>query len=323
MRHVLLLFVAFAVIVSAQVQPPVPSPPPQTARQALIEMFRGKDPEAFAKHLPEVARQALTRKSDTPETSVVQKISTIGQQMTAGGKVETFDVGPTLLVLQTEGSEKEKTELIVEHDNFTGENDEIELSIHIYRNGEPTFLPAIPRLIFTMTQEKEVWRLSELTLAAHVPLTDPDYLKGLRRKEDESRENLASARVNVIASAELDYASKHPDRGYTCTLGELLKGDGLAPSGPDQPPTLPEVARNDPGLAAEESNGYHFALAGCNGSPALKFQVTATPVETDSEMKAFCSDESGQVRYDASGKGAACLRRGQPVNQGGNNAQID
>src|SRR5258708_4322202 len=36
-------------------QTPAP-PPPQSARQALIEMFVGKGPDDFVKHLPEDAR---------------------------------------------------------------------------------------------------------------------------------------------------------------------------------------------------------------------------------------------------------------------------
>ena len=35
------------------------APPPQTARQALIEMFLSKNPDAFTKHLPAVASKAL------------------------------------------------------------------------------------------------------------------------------------------------------------------------------------------------------------------------------------------------------------------------
>ena len=103
-----------------------------------------------------------------------------------------------------------------------GETDEIEVSIHVYRDGEPEFLPVVPRLIFSMTQEKEIWRLTEATLAAHVPLTDPDYLKGVRKKEDEADENMASARVSMIALAEAGDASQHPHRGFSCNLTELF-----------------------------------------------------------------------------------------------------
>jgi len=223
-------------------------------------------------------------------------------------------VGPTLLV--SEQDDHERVELIVEHDYLMGENDEIELSIHVYRNGEPEFLPVIPRLVFSMTQEKEIWKLTEATLEAHVPLTDPDYLKGIRKKQNEASENLASMRVSMMASAELRYSAHNPGRGYTCTLTDLF-GRGEAP---DQSPEASTSA-----FAAAASNGYHFAISGCEGSPASRFQVTAVPLDSDSEMKAFCSDESATVRFDAGGNGSVCLNRGQVLNQGAANfaGQVD
>jgi hypothetical protein len=175
--------------------------------------------------------------------------------------------------------EKVKTEVLVEPDSFMDENDEIELSIHIYRNGQPEFLPVIPWLVFSMTREKEIWRLSEIMLAAHVPLTDPDYLKGIRKQTDEMDENMASMRIGMIASAEIRYPSNHPDRGYTCALTGLF-GQGDTTDAPAPP-----------GAAADDSSGYHFSISGCQGKPASKFQITAVPIESDSEMKAFCADE--------------------------------
>jgi hypothetical protein len=303
------LLVAIATNSSLKAQTLTPTQPPQTARQALIEMFLGKTPEAFAKHLPELASRALIRKGEGSGNSMVQRISMIGQQFTAQGHVETFDVGPTLLVSeQDEGKEKVRTEVTVERDNLSGENDEIELSIQVYRDGQPEFLPVIPKLIFSMTQEKEVWRLTEATLALHVPLTDPSYLKAVRKKEDAASENMASARVSMIASAEVSYLSRHPDRGYSCSLTDLFGKEDTAGTQP-----IPDYA---PTFAGDESSGYHFSLSGCDGNPASKFQVTAVPIESDSGMKAFCADESGTVRFDAKGKGNACLSRGQILNPG-------
>ena len=300
------LFVAFAGIISAQgqIQPP---PPPQTARQALIELFLGKTPHAFERHLPEVARQTLIRKGETPETSIVQKIALIGREMSAQGQqVETFDVGPTLLVSE-EKNRSQKVEVMVERDSLMGEDDEIEVSIHVYRNGEPEFLPVVPRLIFSMKQEKEIWRLSEVTLSLHAPLMDPDYLKGVRKQQDESNEAMASGRVGMIASAEAAYAARHPDQGYTCKLADLFGQP--ASDAPDQtPPTF------DAGQASSEFAGYSFALSGCSGSPASKVQITATPNASDSGMKTFCADQSGTIRFIVGGKSSACLSQGQPLN---------
>jgi hypothetical protein len=306
MRNTCFVLLVVTAVISSQAQ--TQPPPPQTARQALIEMFLSKSPDAFLKHLPTAASHTLIRQGDSSGTSLVQKITMIGQQLTAQGHTETFDVGPTLLTSeQEEGRQKVKTEVIVERDNLMGENEEIELSIHVYRDGAPEFLPVIPRLIFSMTQEKEIWRLTEATLAAHVPLTDPDYLMGLRKQEDEANENRASARISMISSAEARYASNHPDLGYSCNLADLF---GKSESTPDQPA---EYAA--PGFGADES-GYHFALSGCNGTPASKFRVVAVPTEPDSGMKTFCVDESGTVRFEVNGKDTTCLHRGQPVASG-------
>ena len=116
-----------------------------------------------------------------------------------GEHIETFDAGPTLLIT-TQNEGHERIEVAVEHDSLLGEEDEIELSIHYYKDGQLQTLPVVPRLTFTFKQEKEIWRLNEVTAAAHVPLTDPDYLKGLRKEQDEANETAAQNRVSIIAS---------------------------------------------------------------------------------------------------------------------------
>lgn len=308
MRHIrftLLFALAFTVSSLSQTQ----TPPPQTARQALIEMFVGKNPGDFEKHLPEMARQSLIRKGQSPEASMVQKIAMIARQFTAGRGVETFDVGQMLLVSeQNEG--REKVEVTVEHDYLTGEQDEIELSIHVYHNGSLEFLPVIPRLTFSLTQEKDIWRLTEATLAARMPLTDPDYLKGLRQKEDESNENMASATLNTMIATEVRYASQHPERGYTCNPSDLfgkIDSASMAAQTPEGPTSEP---------LSQDSNGYHFSFSGCEGSPATKFRVIAVPAESDAGMRTFCSDESGLVKFQVGGKSGSCFIRGQILNRG-------
>lgn len=307
-RVCFLCFIAFATCAWLPAQTPaIPAtPPPQTARQALIEMFLGKGPDDFTKHLPEAARQALIHKGDTPETSAALKASTIGRELVAqGGHIETFDAGPNLLISeQPQG--REKIEVTVEHDSLMGEDDEIELSFHSYKNGLPQTLPVVPRLIFTLRQEKEIWRLTEITAAAHVPLTDPDYLKMLRKKQDDANDSQIVARMNMIVVAENNYTSKHPDRGYSCTLTTLFAPD---------PGAAAEEGFYDPGQTSEEYNGYRFKLAQCEGTPASKYRVTAAPSDPDSEMKTFCADESGTLKFVTSGKSGSCFSRGQKVDQ--------
>lgn len=284
-------------------------PPPQSARQALIEMFLGKREDDFAKHLPQAARQALIHKGDSQETFILFRIAAIGHQIGSHGEhLEVFDEGGTLLVTE-QNAGHEKFEVLVERDSPLGDAEEIELSIQYYKDGQLQTLPVVPRLTFTFKQEAEIWRLTEVTAAAHVPLTDPDYLKGLRKQQDEANESAAQNRINTIAAAERAYANQHPDRGYSCTLSTLFSADpGAAPG--------ENGSVYDPGQANDEWSGYRFALSGCNGTPASKYRITATPVDSDGEMKMFCADDSGIVKALSSTRSSSCFSRGEALNQG-------
>jgi len=299
------VFVIASISVSAQL--PTPAPPPQTARQALIEMFLGKGDNNFAKHLPEAARQALIHKGDNQETSTVLRISTIGRQLVAQGEhIETFDAGPILLKIdQSDGHER--FEVVVEHDNLAGEEDEIELSVHDYKDGQPQFLPVVPRLIFSFKQEAEIWRLTEVTVAAHIPLTDQDYLQGLRKQQHESNESAAQKRMAMIITAEQGYAGRHPDRGYTCSLATLFAPETGASTSDGGPMT-------DPSLTTDEWSGYRVAFSGCNGTPASRYRVSAVPIESDTDTKMFCADESGMLKKLSGRNSSNCISQGEVVN---------
>jgi hypothetical protein len=271
-------------------------------------MFFGKGADNFAKHLPEDARHTLIRKGEASETSWALRIADAGRQIAAQGEhVETFDTGPNILVVeQAKGTEK--FEVTVEHDSLLGEADEIELSFHLYKDGQPVPLPVVPRFTFTLQKENGIWRLTEVTAAAHVPLTDADYLKSLRQQQDEANETAAQTRLTMISIAEKGYAANHADRGYTCSLSALFTPD---------PSTPRETSFYDPGQGNEEWNGYRFAIAGCEGSPASKYRLTAIPSDPDSEMKTFCVDESGAVKFVKRGKPSSCFTRGQAANSEG------
>lgn len=299
------IWLALVVAVVARVVSPLGAqtvpPQQQTARQALIEMFMSKNQDAFARHLPDAARQALIRKGETAETSFVLRIAALGRGMLAQGEhLETFDVGPNILVSERP-DQHERLEVTVEHDSLMGDQDEIELSVHPYKDGQEQPIPVVPRLIFTLTQEKEIWKLAEVTVAAHVPLTDPDYLKGVRKQQNEANESTAQMRMNMIVGQQMSYATQHPEVGYTCAMPIIATG------GPDE--SLP----NGPAQASEESNGYRFTLSGCGRAPSTKYRLVAVPIEADSEEKTFCADESGKVKFVIGGTPSNCFSSGQVV----------
>src|SRR5579864_5221871 len=224
------------------------TPPPQSARQALIEMFLGKGENDLAKHLADITRKALIRKDESAESSIVLRIAAAGRSMAAQGRtVETFDTGPNILV--TEEPDHERVEVAVEHDSLMGDQDEIELSVHGYKDGQEEHLPVIPRLTFTLKQDNDVWRLTEITVAGHIPLTDPDYLKGLRKQQDEANEQMAQMRVNMIVNGQQAYSTAHPDIGYACALSSLV------PQKTESTDAEPTPTSFDPGQGSEQWNG--------------------------------------------------------------------
>lgn len=100
--------------------------------------------------------------------------------------------------------------------------------------------------------------------------------------------------MRTLVDAETHFAEAYPDVGYTCTISDL-----------DSYEMLRKLAKNG------QRNGYAFELAcpaGEGTGPRRTFQVTARPLHA--ELPAYCSDQSGVLRYDEQGSTAKCLQSG-------------
>ena len=112
----------------------------------------------------------------------------------------------------------------------------------------------------------------------------------------------AIVRVRAISEAEAQFARAHPQSGYTCTLSELPRNEGI----------VRVVAQ------AHIDNGYAFEIVGCEktevGKPNSTYHITARPLQ--SGQPAFCSDSSGVLNVSADDKGSQFSRyRPEPVIQ--------
>lgn len=280
--------------------------PRQTARQALLEMFTSRTADSFEKHLPGAARKALLKGGDASSSPILAEFVGFRAVVSsgAGQQLETFDSGPILLTFEEPGH---KAEVMVERDDLTGDEDEIELSFRTYKDGEPEPLPVRPRLTFSMKEEKHVWTLSEITLAAHIPLADPEYLRDLQKTQNAASESAAVGNVRTLLTAETSYNATYSERGFTCKLSELGGMDREAK------PSAQHALLIDPQLAGGKKGGYIFKIGGCEAPPSSKFNVTAEPADPDSGMRTYCATESGVVRSVKEGNGEACWRDGVPL----------
>ena len=108
----------------------------------------------------------------------------------------------------------------------------------------------------------------------------------------------AIGRVRAVAAAEDRFAKANPEVGYTCAISHL--------------PSDEQILR----LAKDGTdNGYAFEIVGCQPAESQKpnsmYRVIARPLH--SGLPAFCSDQSGIVRYDNGGSVERCLANGVPL----------
>jgi hypothetical protein len=299
---IVLLLAQFA---PSQTAPATP-PPPQTARQALIEMFFGKTPDHFRKHLAQNTKKAVAKlEAGGGKPNYFADFENLSSQFATGGgqQFETFDAGP-VLVSGRNPMAGEQFELHVDRDDLIGDEDQIELSVHAMKAGKPVGMPVLPKIQFSMKTEDDVWRLTEIAFTARAPIADPDYLASLvgqlQEQQRRTNEMMASATVHTLPLAESAYHSTHST--YTCSLKELAAGI----KGKNQSIFI------DDELAAGKKQGYVYALTGCDAS---RYKLAAEPATSASGQRAYCTDEGREVKSSISGKASTCFSSGEPANQ--------
>jgi hypothetical protein len=152
---------------------------PQTARQALLEMFFSKTPGTFVKHLPMATRAALEKSGALAH---LEQYSLMASQLrTEGQTLQTFETGRVLLVGENSKT-GDRIEISVDSDVAHGEEDDIALTFQTYKNGVMQRTPFMPQMAFSMKQEAGIWKLNEISVTIHLPLADPDFLKAITDK---------------------------------------------------------------------------------------------------------------------------------------------
>jgi len=298
---------------------------PQTARQALLEMFFSKTPGTFMKHLPTAMRLAF-EKPGAPNS--LQQYSLLMSQLQAQGQnVQTYETGSVLLTAE-EAKTGEKFDVAVENDTLNGDQDDIEVTFHTYKNGQQEATPFMPQVTFSMKQEAQIWKLNEISITIRVPLGNPDFLKAITENmpptpqsaggsgtfvprpeisvQPAGSDAMVLAAMRTILTAEVTYASTYSTVGYTCSLSSL---DGFGGGEPNER----QAMLINSGLASGKKYGYVFTLSDCAGTPATGFHLTAAPNGNTFGRKAFCADQSGVIRSSSDGNAATCLASGAPV----------
>lgn len=318
MRKVLfaaLLLLVFAVLSSAQQQ--APPAPPQSPRQALIEMANGGQ-NGLLKHLTVAVQQLLKQ----PENKEALRSLADGGSLSGLG-FQFFESGP-VLVSFNQPSDHSKIEVQVNNDDMSGDQDTLDLSVHSFRDGveqDEEWQSFVSHFTVTMVRQEGIWRLSKIGVGVDLAVGDPEFLKKTYLKPAATGIGMVGGRLGVatvtqegtggtvqhpdmppnqvammLGFAEQSFARQHADVGFTCSLSELMEGAsgyGL-----------------DPQIANGSYKAYKIALTGCQGKPAGSFQITVEPMPGKGG-KAYCTDATQNMRVSDDGRGATCLSAGR------------
>ena len=296
----------------------------QTAREALIEMFSGSKPEAFERHL--LKETALRIHQLTSEQQQQFQMSR-AMVKSGGGQNEViwFGDGP-VLVSYTDPKTSTKFEVVVEKDEPGDGTEEMEFSFRSNGTAQKGLSSLVPRLLVSMKQEDDTWKLAEIGFSMKVKLdaalldsfaeklakpvataspaagaTPAEQAHEITAASLSSQERASVAGVRSLVAAEQAYRMAFPARGYTCSLASLGgQGDGNA--------TEDRAGLIDANLESGTLEGYRLSLLGCRGDPVVGFKLMAVPEGAGRYGKrAFCTDESGVVKFSDDGRGITCL----------------
>ncbi|MGA2252740.1 type IV pilin protein [Terracidiphilus sp.] len=136
----------------------------------------------------------------------------------------------------------------------------------------------------------------------------PSYLNYVRLANETS----AVKSIQTISQAQTQFSMQYPVSGYACTLTAL---GGDPQSGP---PSAESAEILPPDLASGVKSGYQFAISNCiknsqNGTDRVTgFTIIAQPITVrKTGNRTFCSDESGQIKFDPAGGTNCTVSLGQ------------
>ncbi|HEY2116565.1 MAG TPA: hypothetical protein VGJ51_15825 [Candidatus Angelobacter sp.] len=306
-------FVVLAFLISASLcaQPQAQTTPPQTPRQALIEMISGGQ-EGAMKHLTVEMQKSL--EADGKNNSASQ-LAVFDQIRAASSDFQVFETGQVLLSA-TDPKNNEKFEVHVDSDDLSGDTDNMDISFHQFHDGVEQDIPyaaMLSRFTVGMKRQANLWRLNEISVNIKVPVGDPKLMEKLGEgspgmigglssfgvsataKAQKVRDWPPKDAIMVVAIAESTFASRHPEIGFTCSLADLGENNHF-----DLDPRI---------FSGEPYRGYKFALSGCQGKPSGSFHLIAEPLAAGA--KAYCTDATHNVRVSDDGRGATCLVSGK------------
>jgi len=135
-------------------------------------------------------------------------------------------------------------------------------------------------------------------------------IPNLLRSRMAANEASAVGSLRTIDTAEMTYSTTYPSIGYA-NLASLGGAAGTCATATGATSTTACLIDDVLATTAVKS-GYNFTATAAGGAPAVVYTSLAVPtVVGSSGQRAFCSDQSGVIRYNAAG--TACTNADNPL----------
>ena len=153
-------------------------------------------------------------------------------------------------------------------------------------------------------QQKGFSLIELLIVVAIILIIAAIAIPNLLRSRMAANEASAVGSLRTINTAEVTFSTTYPTVGFA-SLASL--GGAAATCATATGATSTTACLIDDVLASTAvKSGYAFTAAAGGGTPAVTYFSTALPsVVGQSGQRAFCSDQSGVIRYNAGGTACA------------------